>query len=423
MQYKRMPIEVESPEQMGYDKIRNNLSESSYTDTWFKSLDISADLHQLILAYGPHAGHEGIRHLIARENTRFHADPRPFPHPDPDPNAGPDTGRNIRLDTDIDQLLVPNATSPGHSIDPAPLTSDDVLLTIGAAGGLFIISTTLLERGDEMIVIRPNYATNIETPKAIGAAIKYVDLVFEEDFTLNIKKIKDLLTKHTRYISVTYPHNPTGACLTEGELKDLINLAEQNNTRLLVDETYRDMTFGEQLPLAATYSPHVISISSLSKTYGLPGIRVGWIVCRDRELMETFLAAKEQIHICGSVLDEEVAFRYLQHKQRHLRQIQKDIRNKFDLIKEWIEQQKDFEWIEPKGGCVCFPRICEPVKVDLDKFYNILLQKYRTYTGPGHWFDMPRHYMRVGFGWPTINQLQQGLEGLSQCISDGAVVK
>src|SRR5258708_24803179 len=149
------------------------------------------------------------------------------------------------------------------------------------------------------------------------------------------------------------------------------------------------MVFGAQLPLAAEYSPNVIRISSLSKTYGLPGIRVGWIVCRDPSLMETFLAAKEQIHICGSVLDEEVAFRYLQHKETHFQRIQKDIREKFYIVKSWMNEQDDFEWVEPKGGAVCFPRIRRPEKVDIDGFYDILLKKYGTYAGAGHWFDMP----------------------------------
>jgi aspartate/methionine/tyrosine aminotransferase len=365
-----MPIEVESPEQMGYDKIKNNLSESSYTDAFFRDIDLGKDLRHLVLAYGSHAGHENLRQLLAND-------------------------------------------AQGD-----PLHKEDFLLTIGAAAGLFIIATTLLEKDDELIVVRPNYATNIETPKAIGARIKYIDIHFDEDFALDIGKLKSLITGKTKYISVTYPHNPTGVCLCDAEIRELISLAEDHNIRLLVDETYRDMVFDEPLPLAAKYSPNVISISSLSKTYGLPGIRVGWIVCKDPVLMETFLAAKEQIHISGSVLDEEVAFRYFQQKEKHLPRIRKDIREKFDIVKEWINNQDGFEWIEPKGGCVCFPRMRRPEKVDIDRFYEILLKKYGTYTGPGHWFEMPRHYMRLGYGWPAKQQLYEGLEGLTKSLEE-----
>ncbi|GGB08723.1 pyridoxal phosphate-dependent aminotransferase [Puia dinghuensis] len=370
MQYRRMPIEVESPEQMGYDKIRNNLSESSYTDTLFREVDTGSGLGDLVLAYGSHQGHEGLRQLVVKNN-------------------GLDAG--------------------------------DVLTTIGAAGALFIIATTLLEKGDELVVVRPNYATNIETPRAIGATVKYIDLRFEERFALDIDRIKSAITPNTRYISLTHPHNPTGACLEATQLNALAQLAEEKALHILVDETYRDMVFGPQLPLAAEYSPKMISISSLSKTYGLPGLRTGWIICRDRRLLETFLAAKEQMHICGPVIDEELAYRYLLQKDRHFPRISADIKAKFEVVKDWMQQQGDWEWIEPRGGCVCFPRLKDPQRTDLDNFYRILLEKYGTYVGAGHWFEMPRHYIRLGFGWPTKDQLQEGLSALSKAVEEASL--
>ena len=357
-----MPIEVESPEQMGYETIRNNLSESSYTDTLLRDIRLDTDLRDLLLSYGSHLGHQGLR-------------------------------EGIVMGTDLNK--------------------DDVLLTIGAAGALFIIATSLLEKGDELIVIRTNYSTNIETPRAAGADIRFIDLRFEEKFGLDIDKIKAAIGPGTRYISVTSPHNPTGVCLTTDELTQLAHLAEDKGFYLLVDETYRDMVFGEQVPLAATLSSHVISVSSLSKTYGLPGLRVGWIICRDQQLMTRFLAAKEQIHICGPLIDEEIAFRYWQQKGDHLPRIRADIRKKFESVKEWLWQQNDFQWIEPAGGCVCFPRLRRPEEGDIDRFYRILLEEYGTYVGPGHWFEMPRHYMRVGFGWPSQEALQEGLAALT----------
>jgi aspartate/methionine/tyrosine aminotransferase len=363
MDYRRMPIEEESPEQMGYDSIRNNLSESSYTDTFFRDIQLETDLRDLLLCYGSHAGHEGLR---------------------------------------------------GGVVAGTALTKDDVLLTLGAAGALFIIATSLLDKGDEVVVLRPNYATNIETPRAIGAAIKFIDLRFEERFGLDISSVKAAVSSRTRYISVTYPHNPTGVCLSGQELRELVSLAEEKGVYLLVDETYRDMVFGEQLPLAATMSPFVITVSSLSKTYGLPGLRTGWLICQDEQIRTTFLAAKEQMHICGPLLDEEIAFRYWQQKDRYFPRITADIRQKFGIVKEWIGAQDDFEWIEPSGGCVCFPRLRSPGKGDIDLFYRRLLEEYGTYVGPGHWFEMPRHYFRLGFGWPSTESLREGLEGLSR---------
>ncbi|HVW59914.1 MAG TPA: pyridoxal phosphate-dependent aminotransferase [Puia sp.] len=367
MRYKRMPIEIESPEQMGYDRIRNNLSESSYTDALLRDIgDLSPVLKDLVLCYGSHAGHEGLRELIVKDTAAF--------------------------------------------------AKEDVLLTMGAAAGLFIIATTLLEPGDELIVVRPNYATNLETPRAIGARLHYIDLRFEDGFALDLQAVERAITSRTKYISVTTPHNPTGVCLSHKELQTLTVLAKENGAYLLVDETYRDMKFGEPLPLAATYGNNVISISSLSKTYGLPGLRIGWIICRDQRLMERFLAAKEQIHICGSPLDEEVAFRFMQQREGHFQRITRDIREKFATVKTWMQGQDDLEWVEPEGGCVCFPRIKRPAQTDIDGFYGKLLKKYGTYVGPGHWFEMPDHYMRIGFGWPAAGSLEEGLKGITESL-------
>ncbi len=391
-----MPIEVESPEQIGYDSIRNNLSESSYTDARFG-----------MIPGVPVAGSPSMPGGVAV--------PGGVPISGGVPVPG---GAAVPSDLPLDQLLLCYGDHIGHEglrqliVEGMVLTKDNVLLTMGAAGALYIIATTLLEKDDELVVVRPNYSTNLETPRAIGAKLQYIDLVFEEKFELDIEKVKAAITPRTKYISVTHPHNPTGACLSDEQLRQLAALAEAHDCWLLVDETYRDMVFGAQLPLAATYSPKVISVSSLSKSYGLPGLRTGWVVTQDRPLLEAFLAAKEQIHICGPVLEEELAFRYFQKKDVYFPGIRDDIRRKFDIVKNWMAKQDVFEWVEPKGGAVCFPRLRRPDSVDLDQFYKILLEKYSTYVGPGHWFEMPRHYMRIGFGWPAPEALQEGLDAL-----------
>ena len=128
MDYRRMPIEAESPEQFGYERIRFNLAESSVADTPLRDLEVSLD--DLVLLYGDHLGRPGLRAAIAEG-------------------------------------------APG-------VTAADVLVTPGAAAALFIISTTLLQAGDHVIVARPNYATNLETPVAIGADISFLDLRYED---------------------------------------------------------------------------------------------------------------------------------------------------------------------------------------------------------------------------------------------------
>ena len=369
MNYVRMPIEVESPEERGYASIRFNLAESSVRDRTIADLGVAWE--DLVLAYADHRGRPELLSLIAAR-------------------AG------------------------------APVQAADVLTTTGAAGALFIIATSLLTAADHLVVVRPNYATNIETPRAIGCAISYVDLAFEDGFALDPARIAAALQPNTRLISLTTPHNPTGTMLDEATLRQVIAIAEARGIRLLVDETYRDMAFVAQPPVAASLSPSVISVSSVSKTYGIPGVRVGWIVCRDPALMTRFLAAKEQIGICGSVIDERLALAALAQGEAWLTPLQARLGQGLATIEAWMAAEARLEWVKPSGGCVCFPRIRADAGVDLEAFYRTLLDDHAALVGPGHWFEMDRRFLRIGYGWPLAEELAGGLAAISASL-DAAV--
>ncbi|MBV7255302.1 aminotransferase class I/II-fold pyridoxal phosphate-dependent enzyme [Pacificimonas sp. WHA3] len=362
-----MPIEAESPEQFGYDKIRYNLAESSVSDRHLSEFEI--DLSQQLLCYGDHIGHPGLRGLVARA-------------------AG------------------------------EPLGAGDVLITSGAASALFIIASSLLERGDHMIVVRPNYATNIETPRAIGCDVSFLDLDFDQGFALDVKRLAKLIRPETKLVSVTTPHNPTGVCLDRAQIEAILALLEKTDARLLVDETYADMGKGAFDPSAATLSPRVIAVSSLSKSYGIPGIRIGWIINSDPDLMHVFLCAKEQISICGSVIDEEVAYQAYSAREKWIPENNRRIDTALAHVRDWVTQEDAVEWIEPVGGCVCFPRIAPNAGIDIEIFYRKLNQDHGTYVGPGSWFEMPRNYFRIGFAWPGLDELDGGLENISSAIAN-----
>jgi aspartate/methionine/tyrosine aminotransferase len=359
-----MPIEVESPEELGYDRIRYNLSESSISDLALADLDLT--LPNLTLLYGEHRGSERLRSLIVAGEKN--------------------------------------------------LTAADVLITGGAAGALFIVATALLRPEDHLVVIRPNYATNIETPRAIGCAVTTVDLAFDAGFHIDLDALAAAITPRTRLISITCPHNPTGVICTAAELRQLVELARERGCYLLVDETYRDLSYDGALPLAASLGTHAISVSSLSKAYGAPGVRIGWLITRDASLQELFLAAKEQISICGSVLDEWVAERILEHRATLLERTLPEMRSRLALVGDWIESEERLEWVPPGGGVVCFPRMIEEPPGGTGAFYRRLIETHGAYVGPGHWFEMPDTYFRLGYGWPKRSELESGLAAISRAL-------
>ena len=364
MRYVRMPIEVESPEELGYDRIRYNLSESSIRDLALADLNLT--LPNLTLLYGEHRGSERLRSLIV------------------DGERG--------------------------------LNSDDVLITSGAAGALFIVATALLGREDHLVVVRPNYATNIETPRAIGCEVSHVELTFESGFRINVDKLAAAVTPRTKLISVTCPHNPTGVMYTESVLCELVELAARHRCYLLVDETYRDLSYDGVLPLAASLGPNAISVSSLSKAYGAPGLRVGWLITRDPNLKELFLAAKEQMSICGSVIDEWVAEKILERRATLLGRTLTEMRRRLAIVQEWMNTEELLEWVPPDGGVVCFPRMRKEPPGGTNGFYTRLIGDHGAYVGPGHWFEMPDTCFRVGYGWPLASELEPGLAAISQAL-------
>jgi aspartate/methionine/tyrosine aminotransferase len=156
----------------------------------------------------------------------------------------------------------------------------------------------------------------------------------------------------------------------------------------------------------------------MSKAYGLPGLRVGWAVCRDPQLAETLLAAKEQMVICGATLDEAIAGLVLADKARVLPPILDDVRSRLAIVREWMAGQQTFEWIEPRGGVVGLVRFRSDAEVDTARFYELLLAKHGTYVGPGHWFEVDDRHFRLGFGWPTEAELRAGLAALTAAAQE-----
>jgi aspartate/methionine/tyrosine aminotransferase len=366
MKYKRMPIEIESPEEMGYSNIKYNLAESSVRDC--KLSDLGTDFEDILLNYSDHRGRNDLRQLICE--------------------------------------------------DSSILEIDDILITQSAALALFIVNTSLLSAEDHLIVIRPNYATNIETPKAIGCEITYIDLIFENSYAIDIQEIVSNIKPNTKLISITTPHNPTGIDFDRTQIESLIYVIENNGIHLLIDETYRELNFQSKLQAYfAEKSKNIISIASISKAYGLPGLRIGWIICQDLKMLDLFLAAKEQIIICNSVIDEYLASLALKNKANLLKQSHLTLKNNFAIVKKWIANHLFLAWNEPKVGAVCFVKFKEGIDFDFTNFYQILLSDFGTQVGPGHWFEQNDRYFRLGFGFPTEKELKTGLQKIDDCIA------
>ena len=156
----------------------------------------------------------------------------------------------------------------------------------------------------------------------------------------------------------------------------------------------------------------------MSKTWGLPGIRIGWLITRDADLMERFISAKEQIGITGSLLDETAAYQTLVQRDTLLPGIRSDIAEGFNVVRDWVEKESAVEWVEPDGGVTCCLRLSGASDDEMHRFYDLVKNTYRTAIGPGYWFKMPLDHMRIGFAHERPEDTAGGLECLSRAIRE-----
>jgi aspartate/methionine/tyrosine aminotransferase len=361
-----MIIEAESPEQYGYDRIRYNLTESSTTDKSLK--DVGVRLREdMALSYGDHLGQPALRNLIAQK------------------------------------------------YDASP---DNVMVTAGACMALFIAYSALLCPGDRVLAMHPNYPANIEIPRSLGCEVDLYGLTFETEYRMDVDRLISMIKPETKVVSITYPHNPTGTVTDEESLRKLMGACEANECYLLFDETYGDLTVGTRLPHVSGMSKYGVCVESLSKAIGVPGIRIGWVVANDENLFGQMLAAREQMCICGSALDEECARQIMEKHSELMSQIKCEVDEKRGIVCDLMENQSFLDWVKPQGGVVFFPRIKSDIEIDAAEFYKTLNDKYGVFVGPGRWFDMDDRYFRIGYGWPSKEDVSQGMRHIIDALQD-----
>jgi aspartate/methionine/tyrosine aminotransferase len=290
---------------------------------------------------------------------------------------------------------------------------ENIAVTTGAAESIFSIIASLTNRNDHIIVECPNYPSFWYIPESLERHMDLFYLKFNEQFKPNIETLEEMIRPNTKLICLTHPNNPTGSVITEDELRHVLDMVEDHNIFLLMDETYRDLTLGNQpLPTAASLNPNAISVSTMSKVYGVPGIRIGWSACLDETVIKGILNVREQKTICNSALNEAIALQLLNKKEEHLADIKRRVNTNVLILIEWMKNQEDLEFIAPEGGVTCFPRY----KKSSEELCRLLVEKYRTFTVPGYCFKMDS-FFRLGFGGET-EELKKGLGKIELAINE-----
>lgn len=284
-----------------------------------------------------------------------------------------------------------------------------VSLATGASGANFLVCGALLSPGDEIVVERPAYDPLLGVPRFLGARIRRFDRVFEEGFQVNPERVAAAVTPATRLIFITNLHNPTGALTPVESLVAVGEVAESVGARVLVDEVYLESIPGQEVEPAAGISPTFISTSSLTKAYGLSGLRAGWALA-SADLTERIRRVRDVVDGVGAFPSELlalIAFEHLPDLKARARGI---LGPNFQLLKEFMESRPDLEWVPPVGGSVAFPRI--PGTEDATPIVTALRERHGVGVVPGDFFEAPAHF-RVALGG-SHEVLAGGLQRLAE---------
>jgi len=279
------------------------------------------------------------------------------------------------------------------------LHMNEVVLTSGAQEGIFLVMQALLKAGDEVIAFTPCFEPLITVAEETGAMLKQLPLIEQTAWSIDWSALQSAMTQNTRLVVVNFPHNPTGCHLNETDWKKLLTLCEQHDCWLFSDEVFRGLEHdpGDRLPAAVDCYAKAISMGVVSKSLALPGVRLGWLSCRDQQVLRRLMAIKSHLSICQSSLDASLCEQLIPHSeviwQRNVQLIR---RNKHKII-DWLANQADFNWQEPVAAATGFVQLKTGSAMD---FARQLAEQEKLMVMPGIAFmtDVEGFRLTLGLG-------------------------
>jgi aspartate/methionine/tyrosine aminotransferase len=281
----------------------------------------------------------------------------------------------------------------------------------GAEEALFVLMNVLLGAGDHAVVTWPAYQSLHELARATGAEVTLLPLREEEGWALDLDAVRRALRPSTKLLVVNFPHNPTGALPDRATFEALCALAQERGIHLLSDEVYRllEHDAADRLPSAAECTARGVSLGVMSKAFGLAGLRVGWLACRDTALLDRCAAFKDYTTICNSAPSEVLALIALRAREQVLARSRSILAGNLARLDDFFARHADtFRWVRPRAGSVAFPRLLRDVPIA--DFCQALVEKEGVLLLPAHLYDFPGNHFRLGFGRVNLPEALTRLE-------------
>ena len=297
---------------------------------------------------------------------------------------------------------------------------EQILVHAGAEEAIFTFIQAALDQGDHLIVHWPCYQSLYEIAVSIGCQISNWEARAENNWELDPDELKGLVQPNTKAIVINTPHNPTGNLMTREIYQETWQIAQSHGIQFFCDEVYRESEYdpADRLSAASDLGELGISLGVMSKSYGLAGLRIGWIATQNPNLYQKISHYKDYTSICNSAPSEFLAALALRHREKLAERNLKIITDNLALLDDFFNRHEDkFSWIKPKAGPIALPQLLDR---DVDEFCQKLVLDKGVMLLPGTVYEHPGNHFRIGFG---RQNMPEALEKLEEFISSDKLRK
>ena len=287
---------------------------------------------------------------------------------------------------------------------------EEILVHSGAEEAIFLFMFAAFKEYDHVIVHSPGYQSLAEVARAAGCDVSPWRARAENGWSLDLDELRHLMRTNTKAIIINTPHNPTGYLMSREDYVAVHNFARENNLLLFSDEVYRESEYdpATRLPAGCDLGDHAISLGVTSKTYGLAGLRIGWVATKNRKIYAKMASLKDYTTICNSAPSEFLAEVAMRNRTKLAERSLGIIRNNLAVIDDLFARHPDlFSWVRPRAGSMAFPRY---LGGSVEKFCDELVKKAGVLLLPGSVYDDAQNHFRLGLGRKNLPQAVEKLE-------------
>jgi len=294
------------------------------------------------------------------------------------------------------------------------------VIVLSPEEGIYITMSSLLKKGDHVVVTFPGYQSLYEIANSHECEISKWIPKYDKGWVFDINEFKNLIRDNTKLIVINFPHNPTGATISESELREIIEIAKQKNIVVFSDEMYRFLEYDPKTRISSACDlyENAIALFGMSKSFALAGTRIGWIATKNEEILKKVAFYKDYTTICSSAPSEILSIMALRAKDSILKRNLQIIESNLTILDSFFAKHSHlFDWNKPLAGPIAFPKLISEIRID--DFCLDLVEKNGVMLLPASVYDFDGNFFRIGF---ARKNMPDALDKLKEYLEENSLL-